>query len=84
MLPLGFNAMNESERLSSNCKCRNENLTAELEKKNREMEELNSDAQELAGLVKTKETVTEDLKKSLVEANLHFSNSGGDMEFADY
>ena len=36
--------------------------------KKREVEERNSDAQELADLVKTKEQVMKDLKKSLVEA----------------
>lgn len=51
----------------------NENLAAESEEKNREIEQLNSDAQELPDLVKTKETVTEGLKKSLVEAKTRIS-----------
>ena len=54
-------------------KTQNDELAAELEEKNREIEELNSDAQELAGLVKTKEKVIEDLNKSLVEAKNRIS-----------
>ena len=42
-------------------------------KKISEIEELNSDAQDLAHLEKTKEQVVEDLKKSLVEANTRIS-----------
>ncbi|XP_068712906.1 uncharacterized protein [Montipora foliosa] len=54
-------------------KTQNDELAAELEEKNREIEELNSDAQELADLVKTKEKVIEDLNKSLVAAKNRIS-----------
>lgn len=54
-------------------KTQNEELAADLEGKNQEIEELNRDAQELADLVKTKEQVIEDLKKSLVEAKTRIS-----------
>lgn len=42
-----------------------------------EVEELNSDGQEIADLVKTKEKVIEDLKKSLVEAKTRISVTQG-------
>ena len=50
-------------------------MAAELggKKFNRKIEELISHAQELADLVKTKETVIEDLKKSVVEGKTHIS-----------
>jgi len=51
----------------------NEDLAADLDGKDREIEELNSDAQELADLVKTKEAVIGDLKKSLAEAKKQIS-----------
>ena len=54
-------------------KTQNEELAAELEGKNREIEELNSDTLELADLVKTKEQVIQDLQKSLVEAKTRIS-----------
>ena len=53
-------------------KTESEELAAELEEKNHEIEELKS-AQELADLVKTKEQVIDDLKKSLSEAKTHIS-----------
>lgn len=46
----------------------NEDLTAEFEEKNWEIKEQNKVTQELADLVQIKETVIEDLKKSLVRA----------------
>ena len=59
--------MNELERLSRHSK-QHEELGADLKEKNREIEELNNDAQELVDLVETKEKVIEELKNSLVEA----------------
>ena len=61
------NAMNELERLSRHSK-QHEELGADLKEKNREIEELNNDAQELVDLVETKEKVIEELKYSLDEA----------------
>ena len=61
------NAMNELERLSRHSK-QHEELGADLKEKNREIEELNNDAQELVDLVETKEKVIEELKNSLDEA----------------
>lgn len=51
----------------------NEELAADLAEKNQEIQELNSDAQELTDLVKTKEQGIKDLKKSLVKANTRIS-----------
>ena len=54
-------------------KMQNEELAAELGGKNREIEELNSHAQEPADLVKTKEQVIQESKKSQVEAKTRIS-----------
>ena len=66
-----FNTTNKWERPSRNCKRRKRLWQLIQREINQEIEELNSNAQELANLVKTKEKVIADLKKSLVMAKTH-------------